>query len=135
MWGWTEDKKPLGSALTVLKYKSRDGEPPVIGMNHIGAHPGGYHIDVFAAQENKTFSAGENLFDYMFETLHDFYSQGKTPRPYDAILEQHRALVAANVSRITGKAVDLDSLGADDSLPYSPAIRQWLIDGRLKKKG
>jgi hypothetical protein len=63
----------------------------------------------------------------MFETLHEFYVNRKIPRPYEAVLEQHRALVAANVSRMTGRAVRLDSLGGDDALPYSPAIRNWLF--------
>ncbi|MCE5251044.1 hypothetical protein LLG96_12575, partial [bacterium] len=128
------EKKPLGTSLCVLTYKPREGQPPIVGMNHLGAHPGGYHIDVYAAGENKVFSAGGNLFDYMFTALHDFYAFRTVPRPYEAILEEHRALVATNVSRLTGRAVSLDSLGGDDALPYSESIRRWLVRYQMKNK-
>ncbi|MCE5251984.1 Gfo/Idh/MocA family oxidoreductase [bacterium] len=125
---WIGETKPIGSSLCVLTYKPREGQPPMIGMCHIGAHPGSYHIDVYAAQENRLFEADTaTIFDHMFLTLHDFYVNRTVPRPYEAILEQHRALVAANVSRLTGRAVRLDSLGGGDSLPYSEAIRRWLL--------
>jgi len=131
---WIDEKKPLGSSVCLLTYKSRDGQPPIVGMNHLGAHPGGYHIDVYAMDENRVFSAGKGLFDYMFVALHDFYAFRTVPRPYEAILEQHRALVATNISRLTGRAVRLDSLGGDDSLPYSEAIRSWLIRYHMRRK-
>jgi len=124
---WMDEKKPLGSSLIVLVYKPREGQPPIVGMNHIGNYPGTYHVNVFGMGENKVFFAGPKLFDYMFATLHDFYANRTVPRPYEAILEEHRALVAANVSRLTGCAVRLDSLGGEDALPYSPAIRNWLV--------
>ena len=63
----------------------------------------------------------------MFAAMHDFYVNRTIPRPYEAILEQHRMLVATNRSRVTGRAVRLDSLGGDDALPYSEAIRRWLL--------
>lgn len=131
---WLTDKKPLGCSLCVLTYKPRDGQPPIVGMNHIGEYPGTYHVNVFGMGENRVFAAGPKLFDYMFYALHDFYAERKVPRPYEAILEEHRALVAANVSRLTGRTVNLDSLGGDDSLPYSTAIRDWLVRGVLKMK-
>ena len=132
---WTLDKQPIGSSLCVLTYKSRNGQPPVIGMNHCGAQPGGYHIDVYAAQENKLFEADtKTLFDHMFFALHEFFVNRMVPRPYEAILEQHRALVAANVSRLTGRAVNLDSLGGNDALPYSDAIRRYIVNRTLNKK-
>lgn len=124
---WIDEKKALGTALCVLTYKSRDNQPPMIGMNHIGNYPGTYHVNIFGMGENKVFAAGPKLFDYMFETLHAFYAERKIPRPYEAILEEHRALVATNLSRLTGRAVRLDSLGGDDALPYSTAIRNWLL--------
>ena len=126
---WTIDdyKKPLGTSLSVFTYKPRNGEPPIIGMNHLGAHPGGYHIDVYAAKENKNFILKGNWGQNMFMKQNDLYSYRKAPRPYSAILEQHRALVATNVSRLTRTAVKLDSLGGHDSLPYSDSIRRWLF--------
>lgn len=132
---WIDEKKPLGCSLCVLTYKPRDGQPPMVGMNHIGNYPGSYHVNIFGMGENKVFQADNaKLFDYMFATLHEFYANRKVPRPYEAILEQHRALVAANVSRLTGGAVRLDSLGGEDTLPYSPAIRDWLVRGVLHSK-
>ncbi|MFC1693205.1 Gfo/Idh/MocA family oxidoreductase [Candidatus Latescibacterota bacterium] len=126
--------RPIGTALAVLTYKSRDGQPPVIGMNHIGEYPANYHITVYAMGGSRTFSAGKDLFNYMFMTLHDFYTRRRVPRPYEAILEQHRALVATNVSRLTGRSVRLDSLGGDDALPYSEAMRNWIVRNRLNMK-
>ncbi|MFC1528558.1 Gfo/Idh/MocA family oxidoreductase [Candidatus Latescibacterota bacterium] len=132
---WTLDKQPIGSSLCVLTYKPRDGQPPVVGMNHCGAQPGGYHIDVYAAQENRLFQADtKTLFDHMFYALHEFFVNRIIPRPYEAILEQHRTLVAANVSRITGKAIRLDSLGGNDALPYSESIRRYIVNRTLNKK-
>ena len=124
---WTMEHKVLGATLSVITYKPRDGQPPIVGMNHIGMHPGGYHIDVYAAQENKNFILKGNWGNNMFRKQHDLFADRKAPRPYDAILEQHRALVATNVSRLTGKAVKLDSLGGSDALPYSESIRRWLF--------
>ncbi|MFC1692105.1 Gfo/Idh/MocA family oxidoreductase [Candidatus Latescibacterota bacterium] len=128
---WTMENKVLGASLCVLTYKPRNGEPPIIGMNHIGMHPGGYHIDVYTVKENKDFPLKGNWSLNMFMKQNEFFSQRKVPRPYEAILEQHRALVAANVSRLTGRAVKLDSLGGHDALPYSDSIRRWLL--RLNK--
>lgn len=125
---WLTETKSIGSALSVLTYKPRNDEPVMIGMCHIGVEPGSYHIDVYAAKENRLFEARtDRIFEYMFLTLHEFYVNRKVPRPYEAILEEHRALVATNRSRITGRAVSLDSLGGDDALPYSEAIRRWLL--------
>ena len=127
----------IGSALSVLTYKPRNGEPPIIGMNQIGACPGTYHISIYASGGNKIFSSGQRdnspLFMHMFLALNDFYVTRKPPRPYEAILEQHRALVAVNVSRLSGKAVRLESLGGDDALPYSESMRNWLVRFRLNK--
>ncbi len=129
--------RKMGTALCVLTYKPRGDEPPIIGMNHIGIHPGSYHIDIYTVKENRLFEAGTTdsaVMRYMFETLHDFYAKRKVPRPYEAILEQHRALVAANLSRLTGRAVTLDDLGGGDSLPWSESIRRWLVRRTLGKK-
>ena len=73
----------------------------------------------------------------MFFKINELYSFRQIPRPYEAILEQHRALVAANVSRQAGRAVQLDSLGGEDALPYSDAIRWYVMRNFLesKKKG
>ena len=142
------EARPIGASFSLLTYKPRDtgspncaehnsgylGQPPILGMHIIGEHPAPYHIDVYAMGGKKTFTAGANLFSYMFAALHDFYTQRKPPRPYEAILEQHRALVATNVSRLTGRQVSLDSLGGEDSLPWSDALRNWLIRFRLGSK-
>ncbi|MFC1606609.1 Gfo/Idh/MocA family protein [Candidatus Latescibacterota bacterium] len=128
--------RKMGTSLIVLKYKPRGDEPPIIGMNHVGIHPGSYHIDIYTVRENRLFEAGttdSSVMYYMFGTLNDFYAKRKIPRPYDAILEQHRTLVAANVSRLSGREVKLDSLGGGDSLPWSESIRRWLIRRTLKK--
>ena len=124
---WTMENKVLGASLCVLTYKPRNGEPPIIGMNNIGMHPGGYHIDVYAAKEHRDFPLKGNWSLNMFMKQNEFFAFRKAPRPYEAILEQHRVLVAANVSRLTGKAVKLDSLGGHDALPYSDSIRRWLL--------
>ena len=129
--------RPMGASLCVLTYKPREGEPPIIGMNHIGSYPGSYHINIYTVKENRLFEAGMTdtaVMYYMFAVLHDFYTKRTPPRPYEAILEQHRTLVAANVSRLTGRAVKLDSLGGGDSLPWSESIRRWLIRHALNKK-
>jgi len=128
---------PLGGSLIVLTNKPRENEPPIIGMNHIGSHPGSYHIQIFGAKESRMFEAGmtdTSVMRFMFYALYDFYTQRKPPRPYEAVLEQHRALVAANVSRLTGRAVALDSLGGEDSLPWSESIRRCIIRRALGKK-
>ena len=129
---FVDPKRPYGSAVSLLTYKSRDGQPPIIGMNQIGQCPGTYNIYVYAYQESRNFVAGAelnaaNIFEPMFLTLNDFYANRKPPRPYEAILEQHRALVATNVSRLTGKAVKLDSLKGSDALPYDESIRNYLL--------
>jgi hypothetical protein len=133
-----EDKvREMGTSLCVLNYKPKDGQPPMIGMNHIGSYPGSYHINIYGVKENKMFEAGmtdTSVMRYMFYALYDFFTKRKLPRPYEAILEQHRALVAANVSRLTGRPVKLDSLGGDDSLPYSESIRRYLVRRTLGKK-
>lgn len=131
---WFEAEREFGAALCVLSYKSRNGHPAMLGMNHIGTYPGRFHINVYAKSANETFTVGEKLFYHMFITLHEFYANRTVPRPYEAILEQHRALVATNLSRLTGHAVRLDSLGGEDSLPYSPEIRRYLIRRALGKK-
>jgi hypothetical protein len=129
------DKVPIGTSLIVLTYKPREGEPPIIGMCHIGTYPTekGYHVDVYGAKENRNFVLQGNWDLNMFDKLNEFYSQRKIPRPYEAILEMHRILVAANVSRLTGTAVKLDSLGGQDALPYSDAIRTYVIDRALNR--
>lgn len=122
--------RKMGASLVVLTYKPRNGEPPIIGMNHIGIHPGSYHIDIYTASENRLFEAGMTdtaVMEHMFNALYDFYAKRIQPRPYEALLEQHRALVAANVSRLTGRAASLDSLGGDDALPWSESIRRYII--------
>lgn len=129
---WIDEHKPFGTSLAVLTWKSRDGQPPMIGMNHIGNYPGPFHINAYGVGENRTFTAGPKLFDYMFYTLHAFYSERTIPRPYEAILEEHRALAATNVSRLSGRAVELDSLGGDDAVPYSEDIRRWVVRNFLK---
>jgi hypothetical protein len=131
---WIDERRPFGTSLCILTWKSRDGHPPMIGMNHIGNYPGTFHINVYAVGENKMFSAGPNLFEHMFRTLNAFYSERKIPRPYDAILEEHRALAATNISRITGRTVRLDSLGGDDAVPYSEDIRWWVVRNFLKPR-
>jgi len=131
---WIDENKPFGTSLCILTWKSRDGQPPMIGMNHIGNYPGAFHINAFAVGENRMFTAGPKLFEYMFRTLHTFYSEREIPRPYEAILEEHRALAAANVSRLSGRAVSLDSLGGDDAVPYSEDIRWWVVRNFLKTK-
>ncbi|MFC1607998.1 Gfo/Idh/MocA family oxidoreductase [Candidatus Latescibacterota bacterium] len=128
---FVDPKRPYGSAVSLLKYKSRDGEPPIIGMNHIGQAPGTYNIYVYAYEESKNFVCGGELnaariFEAMFLAQNEFFITGKPPRPYEAILEQHRALVATNKSRLTGKAVKLDSLKGGDSLPYHDSIRNYV---------
>ena len=128
---WYDDNRPLGSAVSILKYKSRDGQPPIIGTNQIGPGPGTYNIDIYCVKAHKNFVVGEHLddpkiFQPVMPVLADFFVERKIPRPYEALLEQHRALVATNVSRLTGRDVKLDSLGALDALPYSPTLKQWL---------
>jgi hypothetical protein len=127
------EKRPVGEAVSLLTYTSRDGQPPMIGYNHIGENPGPYHVTVYGMGGAKTFTAGEHLFAHMFMALHEFFSTGVPPRPYEAILEQHRALVATNVSRLTGQAVRLDRLGGEDSLPWHDELRNYLVRHRLNR--
>jgi hypothetical protein len=125
---WVDEKIPLGASLCVLKWKSCDNQPPMIGMNQIGDFPAlQIHFNVFGAQENRMFTAGQNRYSYMHKALYELYTERKAPRPYEALLEEHRALVATNVSRLTGHAVKLDSLGGDDAVPWSDEIRGYLI--------
>lgn len=131
------EKVPTGDTLCVLTYKPRGGEPPIIGMCHVNNYPGQFHVNVYAVKENRDFILKGKWDLNMFDKINDLYSFGKIPRPYEAILEQHRALVAANVSRLTGRAVKLDSLGGDDSLPYTDGIRAYVV-GNIRaaaKKG
>jgi len=128
---WVDPGRPLGDAVSVLTYKPRNVQPPIVGINHIGPGPGTYNLKVYADKASKNFVVGERLddpkiFAPMFYALNDFFATRKPPRPYEAILEQHRAHVATAVSRLTGHAVRLDSLGGDDALPYSPSARDWL---------
>ncbi len=131
---WRIEKESIGASVCVLTYKPRDKQPPIIGMCHIGNYPGQFHIHIYAAQENKDFELKGNWGLNMFDKLNEFYSFRKIPRPYEAILEQHRTLVAANVSRLTGRAVKLDSLGGQDALPYSDAIRRYVLRGFLENR-
>jgi hypothetical protein len=131
---WIDEHLPFGTSLAVLTWKSRDGQPGMIGMNTIGNYPGSFHINAYGVKENKTFTAGSKLFEYMFRALHAFYAERKIPRPYEAILEEHRALAATNISRLSGRAVSLDSLGGDDAVPYSEDIRWWVVRNYLKAK-
>ncbi|MHB9028950.1 MAG: Gfo/Idh/MocA family oxidoreductase, partial [Candidatus Latescibacterota bacterium] len=128
------EARPIGASFSLLTYKPRDGQPPMLGMHIVGEHPAPYHIDLYTMSGKRTFTAGDNLFYYMFKALHDFYADRKPPRPYEAILEQHRALVATNMSRLTGRTIRLDSLGGSDSLPWDDALRTWLIRFRLGAK-
>ncbi len=129
---FVDTDRPYGHAVSVLTHKSRNGQPPIIGMNHIGQAPGPYNIYVYAYEESRNFVCGAelnvpNIFEPMFLTLNDFYVNRKPPRPYEAILEQHRALVATNLSRLAGKPVQLDSLTGKDSLPYHDSIRNYVL--------
>ena len=83
--------------------------------------------NVHEVEENRNFPLKGNWSLNMFVRQNELFSLRKAPRPYEAILEQHRALVALNVSRLTGRAVKLDSLGGHDALPYSDSIRRWLF--------
>jgi len=132
---WIDDRLPFGCSLAILTWKSKNGAPPMIGMNHIGNYPGTFHINVYGAKENKLFTCDSGtLFDHMFRALHDFYAERKIPRPYEAILEEHRALAATNLARLSGRPVKLDSLGGDDEVPYCESIRRWVVRNYLKKK-
>jgi hypothetical protein len=131
---WIDEQKPFGASLCLLTWKPRDGQPGMIGINQIGNYPGTFHINAYGVKENKTFTAGDNLFDYMFRALHAFYAERKIPRPYEAILEEHRALAAANVSRLAGRPVNLDSLGDSDEVPYSENIRWWVVRDLMRAK-
>ena len=134
---WRIEKESIGATLCVLTYKPRDGQPPIIGMCHIGNYRGTFHVDVYGAKENKDFVLKGDWGLNMFDKINDLYSRRIVPRPYEAILEMHRILVAANVSRLKGTEVKLDSLGGKDALPYSDAIRTYVLRGFLdsKKKG
>jgi len=128
---WIDPGRPLGAAVSILTYKSRNGEPPIVGINHIGPGPGPYNIYIYGVEESRNFVVGERLDDPkiflpMFLTLNDFFATRRPPRPYEAILEMHRAHVATGISRLTGSAVRLDRLGGDDSLPYSDSVVEWV---------
>jgi len=128
---WYDPGRSLGCAVSVLTYRSRNGEPPITGVNHIGPGPGPYNIIVYGASDSRDFVAGQHLddpmiFQPMFSALYDFFVTGTPPRPYEAILEQHRAHVATAVSHARGKAVRLDELAGSDSLPYSESVMVWL---------
>ena len=129
---WLDPGRPLGAAVSVLTYKPRNGEPPIIGLNQIGPGPGPYNIYIYGVEESRNFVVGDALDDPkiflpMFLTLNDFFANRKPPRPYEAILEQHRAHVATGISRLTGHAVRLDRLGGEDALPYSDSVRDWIM--------
>jgi len=124
---WRVENEPAGASLAVLTYKSRNSEPPIIGMCHIGNYRGQFHIDVYGAKENRDFTLSGNWGNNMFHKINMLYSYGEIPRPYEAILEQHRMLTAANMSRIRGRAVALSELGGKDSIPYSDAIRTYVL--------
>jgi len=128
---WVDPGRPLGAAVSILVYQPRDGEPPIVGINHIGPGPGPYNIYIYGVEESRNFVVGERLDDPkiflpMFTTLNDFFSTRKPPRPYEAILEMHRAHVATGISRLTGTAVRLDKLGGEDALPYSDSVCEWV---------
>jgi hypothetical protein len=128
------EKQPTGDTLCVLTYKSREGQPPITGMCHVNNYPGKFHMNIYAVKENRTFDLMGKWDLNMFDKLNDLYSSGQAPRPYEAILEEHRMLVAANVSRLTGRAAKLDSLGGDDALPYIDGIRSYVIERTLAPK-
>lgn len=128
---WIDPGRPLGAAVSILTYKSRDGQPPIVGINHIGPGPGPYNIYVYGQEASKDFVVGAKLDDPKiflptFKTLNDFFYLRKPPRPYEAILEMHRAHVATGISRLTGNAVHLDNLGGEDALPYSDTACEWV---------
>jgi len=128
---WIDPGRPLGAAVSVLAYEPRNGEPPIVGMNHIGPGPGPYNIYIYGVEESRDFVVGKHLDDPkiflpMFTTLNEFFATRKPPRPYEAILEMHRAHVATAVSRLTGSAVRLDMLGGEDTLPYSESLAAWI---------
>ncbi len=133
---WYDPNRPLGDAVSLLTYKPREGQPPIIGMNHIGPGPGTYNIFIYTAKESRNFIVGKNMDDPkiflpMFLALNTFFAKREPPRPYEAILEQHRAHVATNVSRLTGRAVALATLGGDDALPWSDSARDWILKNTL----
>jgi len=129
------DKVPIGASLIVLTYKPRGSEPPIIGMCHIGTYPTerSYHIHVYTTGGDQNFILKGNWDLNMFGKLHEFYAERKIPRPYEAILEMHRILVAANISRLNGNSVQLSSLGGTDELPYTDAIRRYVIGRTLNR--
>ena len=90
-------------------------------------YKGQFHIDIYGAKENRDFVLSGDWGDNMFYRLNDLYSYRIVPRPYEAILEQHRALVAVNASRIRGASVRLSELNGEDALPYTDAIRRYVI--------
>ncbi len=124
---WRVEKETVGASLAVLTYRPRDGQPPIMGMCHIGTYRGQFHIDLYTAKENRNFTLKGDWGMNMFDRLNEFYSRGVIPRPYEAILEMHRTLVAANVSRLRGCTVPLDILGGKDTLPYTDGIRRYVM--------
>ena len=128
---WIDPGRPLGAAVSLLNYEPRDGEPPIVGINHIGPGPGPYNIYLYGVEASKNVVVGKHLDDPkiflpMFKTLNTFFAERKAPRPYSAILEMHRAHVATGISRLTGTAVRLDKLGGEDSLPWSDSAMSWI---------
>ncbi|MFA6471484.1 MAG: Gfo/Idh/MocA family oxidoreductase [Candidatus Latescibacterota bacterium] len=129
---FVDPKRPYGSAVSLVKYKPFNGQPPVVGMNVIGGAPGSYHLTAYCNNATKEFVMGDglnapNIFEPMFLKLNEFYINHIPPRPYESMLEQHRVHVATNVSRMTGRAVRLDSLKPTDSLPWSDQIRNYVL--------
>ncbi len=132
---WLDENLPFACSLSVLTWKSRDDQPPMIGMHHIGNYSGALHITVYGAKECRDFVVdAKNIYTPMQLALNRFYIERTPPTPYDLILEKHRALAATNVSRLTGQAVRLDSLGGDDEVPYCESIRRWVVRSFLKTK-
>lgn len=125
--------RPVASGMSLLTYLPRNGGPPMIGMNLIGEHPAPYQIEAYAEGGTRTFTADGDIFGYMFLALHAFYADRKIPRPYEAVLEQHRVLAATNVSRLSGTPVRLDSLGGSDNVGWHDDLRNWLVQYRIKK--
>jgi len=131
---WRVEKEQVGASLAVLTYKRRSGQPPIMGMCHIGTYRGQFHIDLYTAKENRDFTLKGDWGTNMFDKLNEFYSRGVIPRPYEAMLEMHRTLVAANVSRLRGGTVALDTLGGKDSLPYTDGIRRYVMRRFLEQQ-
>jgi len=131
---WRVEQEEIGASVCVLTHKPRDGHPPAIGMCHVGNYKGQFHIHVYCVKGHKDFELSGAWSDNMFDKINDLYSNRIAPRPYEAILEMHRTLAAANMSRITGRAVAVDSLGGQDAVPYSDGIRRYVMRAFLEKQ-